>query len=42
MMKLGAVIPYLKKSKKKEKKKEKNHVTHPLTSAAVSIFFIRN
>ena len=33
MMKLGTVIPYLKK-----KKKYTNHVTHPQTSADISIF----
>ena len=33
MMKLGTVIPYPKKSKK-----YMNHVTHPLSSADISIF----
>ena len=33
MMKLGTVIPYLKKIEK-----YMNHVTHPLSSADISIF----
>ena len=37
MMKLGTVIPYLKKIKK-----FMNHVTHPLSSADISFFFPRN
>ena len=35
MMKLGTVIPYLKKIKKK---KYVNHVIQPLSSADISIF----
>ena len=35
MMKFNTVIPYLKKIKKKKKM---NYVTHPLTSADISIF----
>ena len=37
MMKLGTVKPYLKKSKKYI-----DHVTHPLSSTDISIFFTRN
>ena len=33
MMKLGTVIPYLRRSKK-----YMNHLSHPLTSADISIF----
>ena len=37
MMKLGTVVPYLKKIQK-----NMNHVPHTLTSADISIFFTRN
>ena len=37
IMKLGTIIPYLKKTQK-----YMNHVTHLLSSADISIFFIGN
>ena len=37
MMKLGALIPYLKKIQK-----HTNYVTHTLSSADISIFFSEN